>query len=101
MKYTFLLLFFVTIQAYSQLTFKHAQDSLRKYHLGVSTYFDDFIGHESYGAGINLTKDGGAAGFGDRDNGLELIKLDKTGKTEWRKSIKKQLSYTFYFKCND
>ncbi len=94
MKYTFLLLLFVTLQGYSQLTFKQAQDSLRKYHLGVSTYFDDFQGHASYGAGINLTKDGGAAGFGDGDNGLELIKLDKTGKTEWRKSIKKQFEET-------
>ena len=90
MKYAIILLFFVSIQAYSQLTFKQAQDSLRKYHLGVSTYFDDFLGRESYGAGVVLTKDGGATGFGDGDNGLELIKLDKTGKTEWRKSINKQ-----------
>lgn len=94
MKYTIFVLLFVNIQAYSQLTFQQAQDSLLKFHLGVSTYFADFEGHESYGAGINLTKDGGAVGFGDGDNGLELIKLDKTGKVQWRKSLKKQFDET-------
>lgn len=94
MKYIVYILFFASIQAYGQLTFQQAQDSLRKFHLGVSTYFEEFEGHDSYGAGINLTKDGGAAGFGDGDNGLELIKLDKTGKVQWRKSIKKQFEET-------
>jgi hypothetical protein len=94
MKYTIFVLLFVNIEAYGQLTFKQAQDSLLKFHLGVSTYFGDFEGHELYGSGINLTKDGGAAGFGDGDNGLELIKLDKTGKVQWRKSIKKQFDET-------
>jgi hypothetical protein len=94
MKYTILLLFIVNFHAYSQLTFQQAQDSLRKYHLGVSTYFEEFEGHALYGAGINLTKDGGAAGFGDGDNGLELIRLDKSGKLQWRKSIKKQFEET-------
>lgn len=90
MKNIILLLVLLSVNAYGQLTFQQAQDSLSKYHLGSSTYFNDFNGHASYGAGINLTKDGGAVGFGDGDNGLELIKLDKTGKTQWRKSIKKQ-----------
>ncbi len=89
MRYTVIIFFLVNIQAYSQLTFQQAQDSLRKYRLGTSTYFDEFEGHDSYGARINLTKDGGAVGFGDGDNGLELIKLDKTGNVQWRKSIKK------------
>lgn len=84
----FLLL--VNVSAFGQLTFTQAQDSLRKYHLGVSTYFADFLGHASYGAGVNLTKDGGAVGFGDGDNGLELIRLTKTGKVLWRKGMKKQ-----------
>jgi hypothetical protein len=90
MRYAILLFLLVNLQAYSQLTIKQAQDSLRKYHLGVSTYFSDFMGHDSYGAGVSLTKDGGAVGFGDGDNGLELIKLDITGKTEWSRGIKKQ-----------
>jgi hypothetical protein len=94
MKNSILLFALINVNAYGQLTYTQAQDSLRKYHLGVSTYFDGFSGHPSYGAGINLTKDGGAAGFGDGDNGLELIKLDKTGKTQWRKSIKKQFQET-------
>jgi hypothetical protein len=94
MKYTFFILLLVNIQAYGQLTFQQAQDSLHKYRLGVSTYFDEFSGHDLYGAGINLTKDGGAVGFGDGDNGMELIRLDKTGKTQWRRSIKKQFEET-------
>jgi hypothetical protein len=94
MKYSIFILFMVNIQAFGQLTFQQAQDSLRKYHLGASTYFEEFEGHELYGSGINLTKEGGAAGFGDGDNGLELIKLDNAGKTEWRRSIKKQFEET-------
>jgi hypothetical protein len=83
-------LLIVNVCAFGQLTFPQAQDSLRKYHLGVSSYFGDFLGHPSYGAGVNLTKEGGAVGFGDGDNGLELIRLDKTGKVLWRKGMKKQ-----------
>ena len=94
MRYIIILLLFVNVHVYGQLTFKQAQDSLRKYHLGVSIYFADFEGHKLYGAGTNLTNDGGAAGFGDGDNGLELIKLDKTGKMQWRSGIKKLFGET-------
>jgi hypothetical protein len=84
------LLLMVNVCAFGQLTFPQAQDSLQKYHLGVSTYFGDFLGKKSYGAGVNLTADGGAVGFGDGDNGLELIRLDKTGKVLWKKKMMKQ-----------
>jgi len=90
MKYFICLLLMVNVCAFGQLTFPQAQDSLQKYHLGVSTYFADFLDHKSYAAGVNLTTEGGAIGFGDGDNGLELIRLDKNGKVLWRKSIKKQ-----------
>src|SRR6187431_574889 len=90
MKNIIFVLVFISASTYGQLTLRQAQDSLQKYHLGVSTYFNDFLDHPGYGAGVNLTKDGGAVGFGDGDNGLELIKLDKTGKTQWRKGLKKQ-----------
>jgi len=50
--------------------------------------------HPGYGARVILTTDGAAAGFGDGDNGLELIKLDKNGKVQWRKKIKKQFEET-------
>jgi hypothetical protein len=94
MKSIFIILLFASFTAYGQLTIERAQDSLRKSHLGTSTYFDDFIGHPGYGAQVILTNDGAAAGFGDGDNGLELIKLDKNGKVEWRKKIKKQFEET-------
>jgi len=90
MRYLLIILLFINLHAYAQLTLNQAQDSLQKYHLGTSTYFEDFRGHPGYGAGVILTKDGGAAGFGDGDNGMELIKLDKKGNVQWRKPIKKQ-----------
>lgn len=85
---------FVNVTVYGQLTIQQAQDSLRKYHLGTSTYFDDFIGHSGYGAQVVSTIDGGAAGFGDGDLGTEIIKLNKYGKVEWRKKINKQFEET-------
>jgi hypothetical protein len=94
MKYILSILFFVNVTAYGQISLEKAQDSLQKYRLGVSTYFGDFMGHAGYGAGVILTNDGGAAGFGDGDYGTELIKLDKTGKVQWRKKIKKQFAET-------
>jgi len=89
MRYLLILVFFSTLTAKAQLTFNQAQDSLQKFHLGSTTDFNDFLNHPGYGAGVILTRDGGAAGFGDGDNGLELIKLDKKGNVQWRKSIKK------------
>jgi len=89
-----LILLFVNVTVYGQLTIQQAQDSLRKYHLGTSTYFDDFIGHPGYGAQVVTTSDGGAAGFGDGDYGTEIIKLNKNGKVEWRRKINKQFEET-------
>jgi hypothetical protein len=89
-----ILLFFACVTVYGQITIQRAQDSLQQYHLGTSTYFEDFMGHSGYGARVILTTDGGAAGFGDGDNGTELIKLDKNGKVQWRKKIKKQFEET-------
>jgi hypothetical protein len=94
MRALLIILLFINATAYGQLTVKTAQDSLQKYHLGTSTYFEGFINHPGYGAAVILTKDGGAAGFGDGDNGTELIRLDKKGNVLWRKSIKKQFEET-------
>jgi hypothetical protein len=74
--------------ALAQLTIEAAQDSLvRKYHIGASTYLDQFVGHPGYGAVVILTNDGGAAAFGDGDEGLMLYKLDKNGKLQWKRKI--------------
>jgi hypothetical protein len=94
MKYILSILLLSSVTAYGQLTIQRAQDSLQQYHLGTSTYFEDFMTHPGYGARVILTTDGGAAGFGDGDNGLELIKLDKNGRVQWRKKIKKQFEET-------
>ena len=61
---------------------------VRKYHIGTYSYHADFIGHKGYGAPLILTADGGAAAFGDGDEGIMLVKIDKTGKEQWKKIIK-------------
>jgi hypothetical protein len=94
MKNILFILIFAHFTSFGQMTIQRAQDSLQKYHLGASTYFGDFTGHPSYGAHVILTLDGGAVGFGDGDEGTELIKLDKSGKVTWRKKIKKQFEET-------
>jgi hypothetical protein len=38
------LLLIVNLQVFGQVTYKMAQVSVRRYHPGVSTYFDDFSG---------------------------------------------------------
>jgi hypothetical protein len=70
------------------MTIEAAQDSLvTKYHIGASTYLEQFVGHRGYGAMVIVTADGGAASFGDGDEGLMLYKLDKTGKLQWKRKI--------------
>jgi hypothetical protein len=84
-------LFLISSQAMAQVTIETAQDSLvRKYHIGASTYLDQFVGHRGYGAVVILTGDGGAAAFGDGDEGLMLYKLDKAGKLQWKKKISRK-----------
>jgi hypothetical protein len=58
-----------------------------KYHLGQYSYHEQFKGHKGYGAPLILTADGGAAAFGDGDEGIMLVKLNKTGKEEWKRII--------------
>lgn len=83
-----IILFLTSSNAIGQITIEAAQDSLvRKYHIGASTYLEQFVGHRGYGSIVILTTDGGAAAFGDGDDGLMLYKLDKTGKLQWRRKI--------------
>src|SRR5438132_13758938 len=71
-----IILFLVSPTVFGQLTIDAAKDSLvTKYHIGASTYLDQFVGHPGYGAIVILTNDGGAAAFGDGDEGLMLIWL--------------------------
>jgi len=74
--------------AFGQLTIESAREkSVRKYHIGASTYFDGFVGHPGYGAIVFLTRDGGAAAFGDGDEGTMLLKLDKTGTEKFKRKV--------------
>src|SRR5438132_10000877 len=83
-----IILFLVSPTVFGQLTIDAAKDSLvTKYHIGASTYLDQFVGHPGYGAIVILTNDGGAAAFGDGDEGLMLYKLAKTGKLQWKRKI--------------
>ena len=83
-----IILLLTSTTAFGQVTIEAAKDSLvRKYHIGASTYLEQFVGHPGYGAIVVLTSDGGAAAFGDGDEGLILYKLDKTGQLQWKRKI--------------
>lgn len=74
--------------AYGQLSLETArQNTVTKYHIGASTYFDAFVGHAGYGALVILTADGGAACFGDGDEGTMLVKLDRNGAEKLKKKV--------------
>ena len=88
MKRYLIILLLASSNSFGQITIEAAQDSLvRKYHIGASTYLEQFVGHPGYGAIVILTTDGGAAAFGDGDEGLMVYKLDKTGKLQWKRKI--------------
>ena len=83
-----IILILISSNSIAQMTIDAARDSLvRKYHIGASTYLEQFVGHPGYGAMVIVTADGGAASFGDGDEGLMLYKLDKTGKLQWKRKI--------------
>lgn len=86
MKYLFVFLLFIATVGYGQLTMETAEPIIAEYRLGYSTYFSPFLKREGYGGPWELTNDGGAAAFGDNT----LYKLDKTGKEQWKRTIKVQ-----------
>src|SRR6478736_3140856 len=86
-----IILLLASSNAIGQITIDAARDSLvRKFHIGASTYLEQFVGHPGYGAIVILTTDGGAAAFGDGDEGLMLYKLDKTGKLQWKRKFSRK-----------
>lgn len=85
---TLLIVLLSTQVTFAQLSLESAQEkTVRKYHIGASTYFDAFVGHQGYGAIVILTGDGGAAAFGDGDEGTMLVKLDKSGTEKFKRKI--------------
>lgn len=88
MKYLSLILSLISSISYCQITMDIANDStVRKYHMGQYSYHEAFKGHKGYGAPLILTSDNGAAAFGDGDEGCMLVKLDKSGKVQWKQII--------------
>jgi len=86
--FVLVLFILITSSAYCQLTMEVASDSaVRKYHIGSYSYHEQFKGHKGYGAPLILTADGGGAAFGDGDEGSMIVKLDKSGKVQWKKTI--------------
>jgi hypothetical protein len=73
--------------AFGQLKIEDTEATTIKYHISGYSYHDKFKGHNGYGAPVILTSDGGAALFGDSDEGVMLLKLDKTGKEQWKRKI--------------
>jgi len=86
MKYLSVILLFGSSIAYGQLSMEAARDTIARYRLGYSTYFQPFLEHPGYGAPWILTSDGGAAAFGDN----MLYKFDRTGKEEWNRTVQVQ-----------
>ena len=88
MKTIMIVLLFIGYTASAQLTMDMAYDSaVLKYHIGSYSYHEQFKGHKGYGAPLILTSDNGAAAFGDGDEGAMLVKLNKNGKVEWKRTI--------------
>src|SRR5436190_19124931 len=88
MKSLLILLVFTSTIVNAQLTLQAAYDScVLKYRMGQYSYHEEFTGHRGYGAPLILTADGGAAAFGTGDEGPMLVKLNKTGKVQWKKKI--------------
>jgi hypothetical protein len=80
-------IFLITsLTGYAQLPLDSAKKVIATYRLGYSTYFEPFLEHAGYGAPWILTNEGGAAAFGDN----MLYKFDKTGKEEWKRTVKPQ-----------
>jgi hypothetical protein len=86
MRYLFIVFLSISLTGYGQLSIDSAKRVIAKYRLGYSTYFEPFLEHAGYGAPWILTRDGGAAAFGDN----MLCKFDKTGREEWKRNIKPQ-----------
>jgi hypothetical protein len=88
MKHLIVALLFVSSIGYAQLTTEAVRDStIIKYHIGQYSYHEQFIKHKGYGAPLILTNDGGGAVFGDGDEGSMLVRLAKSGKLLWKKTI--------------
>jgi hypothetical protein len=88
MKYVSILLLLVSSAGFAQLTTGAVRDStITKYHIGQYSYHEQFVNHKGYGAPLILTNDGGGAVFGDGDEGSMLVRLGKSGKLMWKKTI--------------
>jgi hypothetical protein len=88
MRYLTILFTLFGVIANAQMTTQIATDSaVLKYHIGQYSYHADFVNHKGYGAPMILTNDGGGAVFGDGDDGSMLVRLNKAGKTTWKKTI--------------
>lgn len=87
MKHLWIILLFLSTVGLGQITADVARDSVRKYHIASYSYHEAFIGKKDYGSPLILTADGGAAVFGDGDEGTMLVKLDKSGRLIWKKIL--------------
>lgn len=87
MRQTIAILLIVHSVGYGQLTLDAAQQAAQPFHLSSYSYHEEFIGHAGYGAPRILTADGGAAVFGDGDEGPVLMKFDKEANVQWKRFI--------------
>lgn len=90
------LFFLISGNAFGQWNIDSAKRALKIYKLGSYSYHESFIGKSDFAAPLILTRDGGAAKFGDDETetgkGGTLVKVDKHGKEQWKYFIKPQFS---------
>lgn len=77
----------ITRSGFGQLSMEGAKQASLELHMSAYSYHEQFTGHAGYGAPLILTADGGAAAFGDGDEGPMLIKWDKDGMVQWKRPI--------------
>jgi len=86
---TTIILFFIPITTFAQLTLWEAKTAALEHNVSSYTYHVKFEGHNGYAAPIILTIDGGTAFFGifEKDETVNVTKLDKNGDLEWQAPV--------------
>jgi len=69
------------------LTLSNVKTIAREHNYRSYSYHEEFEGHEGYAAPVILIADGGAVFFGDTEESVNVVKLNKNGEVEWKAPI--------------
>lgn len=84
-----LILLFITLTAFAQLTLPAAKTAAEEYNFRSYSYHEQFEGHDGYAAPIILLANGGTVFFGDAEDekSMILVQLNKEGFLVWQTPI--------------